>query len=214
MSALYLGRPLITLEETDSTNTALRQLAQDGAPEGAAVLARTQTRGRGRQGRLWHSPPGMGVYLSVLLRPANWAADDAGWLAALGGVAVAETLDRLGVRRVTLKWPNDVLVNGRKIAGVLVEPRLAERKVEFAVLGVGINIHHRAGDFPPELRSTATSCRREGVQTDRQRAVEVFLECLERLYSEIHHAGFGPLLQTWTARVVQPETPAESKQPE
>ena len=155
----------------------------------------------------------MGVYLSVLLRPADWAADDAGWMAALGGVAVAEALDLLGVSRVALKWPNDVLVNSRKIAGVLVEPRLAGRKVEFAVLGVGINIHHRAGDFPPALRSTATSCRREGVPADRQRAVDAFLECLERRYNEIRHAGFGPLLQTWSARVVQPEPPPEPAQP-
>ena len=210
MSALYLGRPLLTLEETDSTNAALRQLAQNGALEGTAVLARSQTQGRGRQGRTWHSPPGLGVYLSVLLRPAAWAADDAGWLAVLGGLAVAEALDRLGVLRVALKWPNDVLVNGRKIAGVLVEPRLAERKVEFAVLGAGINIHHRAEDFPQELRTLATSCRQEGVQTDRARAMEVFLECLERRYTEIRQVGFGPLLQAWSARVVRPEPkPAE-----
>jgi BirA family biotin operon repressor/biotin-[acetyl-CoA-carboxylase] ligase len=142
-----LGSPRLHLAVIDSTNTRARELAAAGAPHGTLVTAGEQRAGRGRQGRTWSAPPGRALLCSVVLRDPPWL------LPLLAGVAVAEVAEGLGAR-AQVKWPNDVLIDGRKVAGILVEGRPQER---WAVLGIGLNVALRADDFPSELRETATT---------------------------------------------------------
>ena len=149
----WLGTPLVELVACDSTNDEAAALAAAGAPHGAVVVAAAQRRGRGRLGRSWYSPPGESLYLSCLLRPQlTPAAVPPITLAA--GVAVAEAVAALGLGP-RLKWPNDVLVGGRKLAGVLTEMTTRGGQVDTAVVGVGVNVNARS--FPPELAGRATS---------------------------------------------------------
>ena len=134
-----LGSPRVHFRLTDSTNARARELAGRGAPHGTVVTAAEQSAGRGRQGRTWTAPPGRALLCSVIIR------DPPRLLPLATGVAVAETVGP----ESRLKWPNDVLLEGRKVAGILVEARLQER---WAVLGIGLNVAVRDADFPPELR--------------------------------------------------------------
>ena len=156
-----IGAPLLELDAVPSTNDIARDRALAGAAEGLVVVARRQTSGRGRRGRHWESAEGKGLYLSVLLRP-GWPATEATWLGALAALSAWDAVRGLGVDRASIKWPNDVMVDGRKLAGVLVEPRIAAGRVEFAVLGIGLNVAQEAADWPDELRGTAVSLRELG----------------------------------------------------
>ncbi|MGK3964727.1 biotin--[acetyl-CoA-carboxylase] ligase [Sorangium sp. So ce118] len=168
-----LGTPLAVAAETASTNDDARSAAAAGAPHGAAFLADAQTQGRGRGGRSWHSPPGENLYLSVVLRPGLPASSVAP-IALVMGLAVASVVERRlasAARRgapgegsaaeVRLKWPNDVLVGGRKLAGILVEAQLRGDAVSSVIVGVGLNVH--ASTFPPELAARATSLALLGI---------------------------------------------------
>ena len=156
------GQPLIYLSSTASTNDVAQRLAEHGASQGAAVIALAQTAGRGRHGREWFSPPGAGLYMSVLFRNPTIAP----MLTLAGGVAVAEGIRRATGLPVIIKWPNDVVVRDahapgrrRKLAGILAEGSTGESGLQHVVLGVGINI--RAADYPPALISRVTSLERE-----------------------------------------------------
>jgi BirA family transcriptional regulator, biotin operon repressor / biotin---[acetyl-CoA-carboxylase] ligase len=139
---MSLGRPRLHLRETDSTNNRARELAGRGAPHGSLVTASVQTAGRGRQGRSWSAPAGRALLCSVLIR------EPPRLLPLVAGLAVVDVVGE----DARLKWPNDVLIGGRKLAGILVEGRPAER---WAVTGIGINVAVRESDFPPELRDRA-----------------------------------------------------------
>jgi BirA family transcriptional regulator, biotin operon repressor / biotin---[acetyl-CoA-carboxylase] ligase len=137
-----LGTPRLHLRRTDSTNVRARELAARGAPHGTLVTAAEQTAGRGRQGRTWSAPAGRGLLCSVVIR------EPSPLLSLAAGVAVAEVVGGTA----GLKWPNDVLVDGRKVSGILVEARPQER---WAVVGIGVNVALAPDDFPPELRDAA-----------------------------------------------------------
>ena len=153
------GRPglLYWPEETGSTNAALRVLADAGAPAGTAVLAERQLAGRGRMGRSFASPSG-GLYLSYLLRPSGSAAEP-GTITARAAVAVRRAILRTCGLAPEIKWVNDLLLEGRKLCGILAEAVLRGGRAESVVLGIGINAETRREDFPPELRDTAASLR-------------------------------------------------------
>ncbi|HEX6749769.1 MAG TPA: biotin--[acetyl-CoA-carboxylase] ligase [Longimicrobium sp.] len=153
------GLPAVHLfARAGSTNDVARALAEEGAPAGTAVLAEEQVAGRGRGGKGWQSPPGLGIWLSVILRPGALAAP--GLLPILVGLAAAEALDPfLRPARVAIKWPNDLHLAGRKLAGILCEGSWDSGVPGHVVAGIGINVLHSLGDFPPELRETATSMR-------------------------------------------------------
>ena len=161
-------RPITVAASTASTNDDARAAAARGAPDGAAFLAETQSAGRGRGGHTWHSPPAENLYLSIVARPRVPAASIAPFTLAVG-VAVADVLAaRLGERAiVSVKWPNDVLASGRKLAGVLVEGQLRGADVASLIVGLGVNVHAIA--FPPELAARATSLALLGV-ADRDRS--------------------------------------------
>lgn len=141
-----------------STNDVARALAEAGAPAGTAVIAEEQRAGRGRGGRHWVSPPGLGIWLSVVLRPAELPAP--GLLPLRVGLAAAAALDAFArPGRVEVKWPNDLLVAGRKLGGILCEGSWDAEGVSFVVAGIGVNAAHVPGDFPAVLREHATSLR-------------------------------------------------------
>ena len=196
------GYPRRWLAETASTNDVAREWALAGAPDGALVVAARQTRGRGRRERTWDSPAGAGLYVSFVLRP-EWPADQAPNLAIVAGMAAFHALEKAGVKDLRVKWPNDVLANGRKICGVLVEPRLGAGRIEFAVVGIGINVGQAAGDFTPELRTPATSCRLENAPI----SVDGMLELLVQSLYDAGRAPFGALRAAWVAAGAKEEEP-------
>lgn len=155
------GRPVRWLRVTDSTNRVAREWAERGAPDGSLVWASRQTAGRGRLGgRVWESPADLGLYATWVARPRRLAPADTALLAGAAARVVLETLEAAGVPGLSLKPPNDVFAGGRKIAGILVEPRLSDdgARVEFLLAGIGVNVRQREEDFPEALRARATSC--------------------------------------------------------
>lgn len=153
------GRPLHFHAMVDSTNTRAAELARAGEPEGTVVLADAQTAGRGRSDRRWESPPGVGVYASVVLRPALDAAR-ATFVTSVAALSAAAAVEQTASRRAEIKWPNDVLVAGRKVSGILAE-RGGSGGFAWLVVGFGVNVNQRRDDFPPSIAETATSIRAE-----------------------------------------------------
>lgn len=192
-----VGHPVVAYASVTSTNDVAKELALKGAPDGLVVVAAEQTAGRGRRGRTWVTCPGQAVYLSVLLRP-DWSAGDVTWLGVLGGVAAAEAASELGVKELLVKWPNDVLARGRKLGGVLVEPRLGDEKVDFAVVGIGFNVLQQPEDWPADLREIATSCRAEGCEVTCDQVIRALLRQLDRWYRPAGEEGRADLLAEWS----------------
>lgn len=157
------GTPLHRLDKVASTNDEARALAQAGAPHGAAVLAREQTRGRGTKGRAWHSPPGLGLYASFVLRgPGAGTIPSPHLLPLAAGLAALDAVSAAAGIQAGLKWPNDIVHGGRKLGGILTEAVTGAPGGDFAVVGVGLNVGHGPADFPDDLRDAATSLRIAG----------------------------------------------------
>ena len=142
-------------ESLDSTNNYLKKLASGGAAEGTVVIADEQTAGRGRMGRSFASAPGCGIYMSMLLRPEGCTADCAPGLTAVAAVAVCRAIEKVCGRAPGIKWINDLYLRGKKICGILCESSVKDGRVNYAVLGIGLNVTTRAEEFPEELRETA-----------------------------------------------------------
>lgn len=194
-----VGSNLVCLRETESTNVVASRLAEEGAAEGTVVIADSQTRGKGRLGRSWESPQGVNLYCSVILRPAI-LPHHAPQLTFLSAVAVAEAIEQTTTLVPAIKWPNDVLVNGCKVAGTLNEMNAETERVEFIILGVGVNINMRREQFPADLRYPATSLAIEGGEVERVRFIRAFLESLDHLYQRYRSQGYEPLRQAWLSR--------------
>jgi BirA family biotin operon repressor/biotin-[acetyl-CoA-carboxylase] ligase len=184
-----IGRMIHAYQSTRSTNTIANQLAVSGAPEGAIVVADQQTRGRGRLGRSWHSPEGVGLYCSILLRPRIHPRLAPG-ISLVAAVALADTISSYDKIEVKIKWPNDVLISRRKTAGILTELSAEIDRVNFIVVGIGVNINHRLSDFPDDLKPTATSVRiglRKRV--NRVEFLQRLLENFEKEYLSFKKSG-------------------------
>lgn len=193
-----LGSPLVMLDETASTNDILKTLADAGAPEGCTVVAQSQTDGRGRMGRKWLSLKGKGLYMSVLLRP-RWRVSDSSEISMFSALAVARALNRAGAAGISLKWPNDVLCGGGKIAGILVEPATRNGVMEYCVVGVGINVSHSAKDLAALSGVSTSSCRMRGARAGKDRILVLALEEMERCYRRASRAGRDWIAAEWAA---------------
>ncbi len=165
--------------EIDSTNTCAMRQGAAGAPHGSVYLADAQTAGRGRGAHTWASPPGTGLYLSVLLRPAL-APGDALWVSLAAGMATLTAIRAATGLVADLRWPNDVLFGSRKCAGILTEMHAEATRVRYLVVGIGINVHQP--EFPPELAGAATSLTMQGAQTTRD---ALLIELLTALDEEV-----------------------------
>ena len=196
-----LGKPLLYFEEVSSTNDILREKAAAGAPEGCVIIAGAQTAGRGRRGKQWLSIPDKGVYLSLLLRPC-WPATEAPFIAFFAALAAARTLDRFNIGNVKLKWPNDLLINRKKIGGVLIEPRINRRELEFVVVGVGINVLHSPGDLKQLGDNAATSCLLEGADITCDDVIINLLAEFDICYYMIQHGDKKAIIEEWARRSI------------
>jgi BirA family transcriptional regulator, biotin operon repressor / biotin---[acetyl-CoA-carboxylase] ligase len=197
LSTRVIGREVLCHEQLASTNLTAMELGEAGAAEGLVVIAEQQTAGKGRLGRRWESPAGVNLYLSILLRPAMppWEVPR---LTFLSAVAAARALQDVTDLKVEVKWPNDLLVNGKKIAGLLNEMSAESDAVHQVVLGLGLNINMTADQFPSELRYPATSVWLEkGTLTSRLDVVVALLEHFDRLYAEFLRYGMEPVRQAW-----------------
>ncbi|CAA9522911.1 MAG: hypothetical protein AVDCRST_MAG45-2616 [uncultured Solirubrobacterales bacterium] len=195
MSALgSLGRPRLHLRETSSTNERARELALAGAPHGTLVTAGAQTAGRGRQGRTWSAPAGAALLASFVVRiPGEGTAV----LPLAAAVAVSEACERCAPVECAIKWPNDVWIDGRKVAGILLEGRPQEG---WAVLGIGVNVTVRSGDLPDELRETATSLLEAGGGRPPAPTVEAVLAATATALERWLIADPADVAAAWGAR--------------
>jgi len=188
------GHPLVHFTSVRSTNDEVRARAQSGAPEGLLVLAEEQTAGRGRYSRHWEAPAGSSLLASLLLRPTFLPADQAFALVALAALGVAEAVEQEAALPAQIKWPNDVLVEGRKVCGILVELEGQAGRLEWAVVGWGLNVNVAFGGAP-ELRARATSLA-EAAGRPLPR-LPLLLACLERLESHYEAVRAGRAEQVW-----------------
>ncbi len=191
----HIGRRIAVWNRVTSTNDLAIRAAESRANDGLVVLAEAQTAGRGRQGRSWSAPPASALLMSLLVFPPEPIATPY-WLTALGAVAVAELVEHRTGRPAGIKWPNDVRVDGRKVAGVLVE------RGSGSIIGIGLNVHAAADDFPAELRDTATSLALlAGRPLDRSDLARELVERLDARYGEGLDQGPGPLDRAWRSRL-------------
>ena len=177
----WAGKTVHFARETDSTNLWIKRLAKEGASEGTLALAEFQSAGRGRLGRSWEVPEGTSVMMSILLRP-KFEPQYAPTLTLVMGMAVAKAVKNLGFD-VSIKWPNDVVVSHKKICGILTEMGVRDGKIDYAVIGVGINVNIR--EFPEEMADKATSLYLEsGKEFDRSQIPGLVMEAFEEYYEK------------------------------
>ena len=196
LAGRLLGSQVHFFDSLDSTNAKAFELARNGAPEGAVVIAETQTKGKGRIGRKWESPAGMNLYLSIILRP-KVAPQGAQGLTFVAAVAAAEAVLANGVKPA-VKWPNDILIGGRKTAGILLEMDSEPDRVHFVIAGIGVNLNIKQDSFPEYISQTATSLIEEtGSPVDRAVFTANLLASMERWYGVYLSEGFVPVLAAW-----------------
>ena len=192
-----LGRPLHFFDTIDSTNTSAARLAREDAAEGTVVIADAQSGGKGRLGRSWVSPPGVNLYLSVILRPRK-STSAAPQLSLLASVAVAEAIVQQTQLSPVIKWPNDVLVAGKKVCGILTEMQANGSHLRSVIVGIGVNINAPLAAFPEELQDKASSlllmC---GEPVDRAAFTVSLLTHLEKLYVLWLETGFPVVGAAW-----------------
>ena len=192
-----IGRRIIYFRTIDSTNTCALEMAARGAPEGTVVIADEQTRGKGRLGRKWRSPPGKGIYLSIVLRP-RIKVEFLAHFSIISALAVAETVEGLSPSPPDIKWPNDILLHHRKVAGVLVELGTENDLVSYLIVGIGLNLLQKEDDFPSELRGKATSILIEGGKVFcREEVVVELLQNFDHWYKVLLTSGATPIMQRW-----------------
>ncbi|NVI96509.1 biotin--[acetyl-CoA-carboxylase] ligase [Myxococcus sp. AM009] len=193
-----LGRTIHHHESLPSTNEKAFRLAQDGAEHGEVVVAEQQTAGKGRRGRTWVSPPGLNLYFSAVLRP-DLPPQRAPELTLVAAVALAESLRDAGVE-AAIKWPNDVHIDGLKVAGILTELSAEPERVHFVIVGVGVNLNSQAEHFPEELRATATSLSLAlGQPVQRARFAAALWTRLEEWLDLYMDTGFDAVRARWKA---------------
>lgn len=188
------GSPLHFFSSVGSTNDIANQLALDGAPEGTTVVAAEQTSGRGRLGRAWFSPPGAGLYASVVLRPCT--APSASLCTLVAGVGLAEALRAVTGLDVHIKWPNDLILGSRKLCGILAESSASHGVIPHVVVGFGINL--RSAAYPLDIADRATSIESElGRPIDGGLVLAAALEALAARFADLRALRFDAILNRW-----------------
>jgi BirA family biotin operon repressor/biotin-[acetyl-CoA-carboxylase] ligase len=192
-----IGRDIRVFQETTSTNDIVEKLARDHVKEGVVVFAESQTKGRGRLGRKWISPPGKGLWFSMLLRP-DLRPTEVTQLTVASATALRRAIEMETGVKAAIKWPNDILINGKKVAGILTELRAELDRVQHIILGIGVDVNLNAAEFPADLRKIATSLKIEsGKPVSRaELAVEILRE-LDRDYARVCTGEFEIIANEW-----------------
>ena len=196
-SGPIIGREIHIFEETTSTNDVIEKFARDGVKEGVVVFAEAQTRGRGRLGRKWLSPRRKGLWFSILLRP-RIRPDQTTRITVASATALRRAIARVTGLKAQIKWPNDILIDGRKTAGILTEMRAEVDRVDYIILGIGVDVNLNATDFPADLRKIATSLKSElGKPVSRGELAARILVELDAVYTQILQDQFSKVSDEW-----------------
>lgn len=194
------GQCLYFFDEVDSTNNQAKLLAETGVPDGTLVVAETQCAGKGRRGRQWLSPKGTGIWMSLVLRP-DIPPDRAAMLTLVAALAVSDGIETVTGLKPEIKWPNDIVINGRKLCGILTEMSTEMGDINYVVIGIGINVG--MPDFPDEIRAIATSLALEGKPVRRSGLVNQILKAWEQYYEVyLQTADLSGLMQQYNDRLV------------
>ena len=199
LTTKWAGRNIYYLDETASTNIDAKRYAQDGAEHGTVIVADMQTNGRGRRGRMWQSPSGSSIYMTILLKP-DFFPDKASMLTLVMALSVAEAITEVTALYAGIKWPNDIVVNKKKVCGILTEMSAEQDYIQYVVIGVGINVNNAGSEeFPEEIRQTATSLRIEsGTPLSRAALIERVLFHLEKNYDTfVRKLDLGELMENY-----------------
>ena len=200
LTGRIIGRRLRVVAEIGSTNDAAMAAGRAGEPEGLAILADRQTSGRGRRGRSWASLPGAGIWTSILLRPPV-SPLQAPLLTLMAGLATADAIASVARVEPLVKWPNDLLLDGRKVVGILTEMTTTEQRIGHVAVGIGINVHQRHEDFPEGVRESATSIDlAAGCRVERGDVAAALYDSLDRWYGAVCSDGTSMILQAARAR--------------
>lgn len=203
-SSKWLGRRIELFDSLPSTNREASRLAQADVEHGTVVVADSQTAGRGRLSRTWFSPAGANLYCSIILRmkrPAEGLTEWLSWLPLVSALAAAEAIEAVSSLHVSVKWPNDLLISGRKIGGVLCESGSGAGSIPFQIIGIGLNVNVEQQDWPEELRESATSIWHEQHRTvDRNRLLAQLLLELEQCIDELAAHGTSRLALAYHQR--------------
>ncbi len=183
-----------------STNEVARELLSRDGGNGTMIVADHQTKGRGRRGRKWHSPAGVGLWATLILRP-GFAGKGCFTLGLAAAVAISETVEKMIGLKSAIQWPNDLILEGRKYGGILVEIVHGRNREQFALLGMGINLNQKKGEFPPGIREIATSLREvSGHSVDRDRFLLEMNAGLEKTIQKVYDGGFDMIRAEYTSR--------------
>jgi BirA family biotin operon repressor/biotin-[acetyl-CoA-carboxylase] ligase len=194
-----VGRDIRVFEQTTSTNDVIEKLARDGVKEGAVVFAESQTRGRGRLGRVWLSPARKGIWFSVLLRP-DLRPQETTQLTVASATALRRAIQSESGLDPEIKWPNDILIRGKKVAGILTELSAELNRVKHVILGIGVDANQNVNEFPAELRKTATSLKIEtGKMISRPELATAILRELDHDYARVCGDFFADVADEWEA---------------
>ena len=198
----HLGKHIHHLESTETTQKIAHKLANEGAPEGTLVIAEEQLSGKGRLMRSWHSPKFTGIWMSLILRP-KIPVHQAPQLTLLAAVAVAQAIEDTTELQPQIKWPNDILINKKKVTGILTEMQAESDSVHSVIIGIGMNVNQQKADFPEELQEKASSLFLEAGETiSRAWVIQRLLFRLESLYEQFLEEGFEPIKKLWEAYAV------------
>jgi BirA family biotin operon repressor/biotin-[acetyl-CoA-carboxylase] ligase len=192
------GRNVMSYRKVDSTNTIAYELAENSMKEGAVILADEQVKGKGRHGRHWSSPSKGGIYMSCILRPSI-APNEISRITLLAAIAVAQAIRDVASLEVTIKWPNDIMMNGKKLCGILTEMKAEQDSVDFVVLGIGINVNIPKSALLKGATSIKEELHRPGVKAavSRVELTKRVLERLEEYYNLMKSEGFEPIIDIW-----------------
>lgn len=194
------GRQVRIVARTDSTQNEAAAWARRGVEEGAVVIAEEQTQGRGLQGKSWHSPPGKGIWMSLVLRPPI-SIPFTSCLTLLFAVALCRAMKRVTGIKLGIKWPNDIWIGNKKVCGILLECAMENERIVHIIAGIGISVNLDENDFPCELREIATSLKiASGKEVDRALLIAECLIEIELLYNLYREQGFSPIRVLWEAQ--------------
>ncbi|WP_113928630.1 biotin--[acetyl-CoA-carboxylase] ligase [Bacillus sp. P14.5] len=197
-----IGRVIEYMESVPSTQKIAHALAQEGSVEGTTVIADEQTEGRGRLLRSWHSPKGTGIWMSIILKP-QLPPQRAPQFTLIAAVAVVQAIEEVCGLSPEIKWPNDILLNGKKVTGILTELQAEADKINSIIIGIGMNVNQKREDFPEELQAIATSLSLEKEEKiSRAKLIQKVLEKLELYYDLYMEKGFTPIKLLWESYAI------------